>query len=407
MTLMVRDEVDIIAPMIEYHLSAGVDVLIITDNGSIDGTREVLAEYEEDTRIVVIDHPDHDKNQSARVTEMARRAYSEFSADWVINADADEFFVPVDRSLDLRTLFSRMPSSLGSVVVPVIDMTGAPARSGAGLARLTLRDERPEDDLYWQAGLHAHATPDAVHVGAPDVTVSQGNHFVSIPSRGELPPGLELESLHFPWRSYDQFSKKVINAGRAYDSNPGLTPSPRHHGMRDYRFFRAGVLEEIYLYRHPRSERPGQRLRCDDWLMSALTELANRPSTRRPDLIRAALVSTEDHVYHAAEREAATAVARAVLLIEEERSRAAAEAQDARNEVALTQGRASELEDRLTAAQHEIGRLRLEAAEAVADAEVARRALESVRASRTFRAVRLAAAPLDWFRRHTNRAGVG
>src|SRR5206468_4992274 len=44
-TLMVRDEVDIIAAMIEHHLAQGADLIIATDNGSVDGTTDVLQRY--------------------------------------------------------------------------------------------------------------------------------------------------------------------------------------------------------------------------------------------------------------------------------------------------------------------------------------------------------------------------
>jgi hypothetical protein len=325
MTAMVRDECDIIVPMIEYHLHAGVDVMLITDNGSVDGTRQLLAEYEQDSRVIVFDHPVHDKNQGSIVTEMARLAYTRFSADWVINADADEFFVPVNRTLSLKELFENVPKSLAAVDVPVVDMTGTPARSGAGLGRLTLRDERPESTLFADAGIHAHATHDAVHVGSADVTVSQGNHYVSIESNGPLPRGFELESLHFPWRSFLQFQSKIVNAGKAYEANSTLTPSPRHHGMRDYRFYRAGVLEDIYLYRHPAGFAPdeGGGLIEDEWLLRHLATLAGTPATRRPDLILRALRQVDDRPYDPSERHAAERTARAALLIESERAEAA------------------------------------------------------------------------------------
>ena len=44
-TLMVRDEVDIIAAFVEHHLAQGADLIIVTDNGSVDGTTEVLQRY--------------------------------------------------------------------------------------------------------------------------------------------------------------------------------------------------------------------------------------------------------------------------------------------------------------------------------------------------------------------------
>ena len=44
MTLLVRNEVDIIQANLEYHLAQGVDFVIITDHGSEDGTSEILRE---------------------------------------------------------------------------------------------------------------------------------------------------------------------------------------------------------------------------------------------------------------------------------------------------------------------------------------------------------------------------
>src|SRR4051812_17470085 len=42
MTLLVRDEVDIVDVNLAYHLARGVDGVIVTDHRSTDGTRERL-----------------------------------------------------------------------------------------------------------------------------------------------------------------------------------------------------------------------------------------------------------------------------------------------------------------------------------------------------------------------------
>lgn len=253
MTVMVRDEADIIRPMIEHHLDQGIDVLIVTDNGSVDGTAEILSDFAERGLIDLRHDPVQRKQQGAVVTGMARDAATRYQADWVINADADEFWITRDPELTLKQAFEHIDPALRAFTVPVVDMSGPAALAGTGLQRLIYRDERTVEQLN-AVGLHAHSTPDAVHVGDPTIEVAQGNHFVNVESAGEPDPAYALEVLHFPWRSWQQFSRKVENAGRAYDSNPELNPSPNHHGMRDYRRLRGGTLLASYLVRNPTAQ---------------------------------------------------------------------------------------------------------------------------------------------------------
>ena len=42
MTLLARDEIDIVESWLAFHLNAGADLVIATDNRSEDGTTEVL-----------------------------------------------------------------------------------------------------------------------------------------------------------------------------------------------------------------------------------------------------------------------------------------------------------------------------------------------------------------------------
>lgn len=354
MTLLVRDEADIIAPMLEYHLASGVDHILVTDNGSVDGTREILAAYEVRAPITVVDDPVQDKNQSAKVTLMARRAATDFRADWVINADADEFFVPRNRGLTLADVFRSMPADIASATIPVVDMTGRPAPDGLGMARLVYRDLRALDTLFDRAGLHAHATHDAIHVGDPDVVVAQGNHYVSLASRGDIPDGLEVESIHFPWRSFRQFESKVGNAGRAYVSNPGVQPSPRHHGMRDFRFLQAGVLEESYIYRHPTTEDlGGDDLPEDTWLLDRLNEIRVSGAAVNPDLLTAAMVLS-DVEYPSSTIAYAQQIMPAVLAIESDRTEQAQLARQHEERIAHLEGELSARDEDQAALEHEL-----------------------------------------------------
>lgn len=249
-TMMVRDEADIIRAALEHHRTQGVDRIIVTDNGSTDGTTEILAEFVDDGLVELRFDPVHRKQQSEVVTAMARDAYTVYEADWVINADADEFWVARDPQRTVRDVLEGTPRDFQTFLVPVIDMTGAPALEGSGLERLRYRDMRTVAQLR-ALGLFAHSTPNAVHIGSPDVEVAQGNHAVSIQSRGTPARDDSLEVLHLPWRSWGQYSRKVEAAGRAYLAAGARRPSPNHHGMRDYGRLQSGLLEGFYLIRHP------------------------------------------------------------------------------------------------------------------------------------------------------------
>ncbi|WP_347756288.1 glycosyltransferase family 2 protein [Agrococcus sp. ProA11] len=293
LTLMVRDEADIIAAMLEHHLAHGVDHILVTDNGSVDGTREILADYARVAPLTVFDDPVHRKQQSEVVTRMARLAATEHGADWVINGDADEFLRPVDPGLSLAEVFQQLPAAVGSFQVPVVNLVGPFARQGSGIRRLTHRDLRTEEQLQ-AAGLIAHPTSNAIHIGDPDVEVVQGNHGVSTPAGVEPPAELALEVLHLPWRSMEQIERKTRNMGEGYDANPELRPSPRHHGMRDWRRMRAGLLTAFVAWRMPAlDELHGPEYRADASLAASLTQLAGVV----PDRLAAALEDSADEPF--------------------------------------------------------------------------------------------------------------
>lgn len=288
---MVRDEVDVVAAMVEHHLDQGVDLLVVTDNASVDGTTEVLEEYAATGRVELHHDPVHRKQQRDVVTRMARRARTEHRADWVLNLDADEFVLARDPELTVRAALEATPLHLNAFTVDVVNMIGPGADSGAGLHRLTWRDRRP-DHLLLERELHAHPTPNAVHRGESDVVVQQGNHFTSMVSNGQPDEAVALEVLHLPWRSWAQFERKVVNAGRGYEASPDLRPSPRHHGMRDYRLWKEGRLRETYDARCPTDEELAEWaaqgwVQRDTRLLDSLTELCDR--ALRPALLKAAL----------------------------------------------------------------------------------------------------------------------
>ena len=125
-TVLARDEADIIDAQVAFHLNAGADFVIATDNNSQDGTNEILRRYERQGVLHLIHEPAEGLHQSEWVTRMARLAATELGADWVINTDADEFWWP--RGESLKNVLAAIVNGVAAVIfIAVADVAWAPA----------------------------------------------------------------------------------------------------------------------------------------------------------------------------------------------------------------------------------------------------------------------------------------
>ena len=127
MTLLARNEADVVDAQIAFHLHAGVDHVIATDNASTDDTAGIFERYERAGRLRLIREPADDMRQDEWVTRMARLAATEHDADWVIHADADEFWWP--RGGSLEDVLATVPAATASFVGA--GATSCPARTTA------------------------------------------------------------------------------------------------------------------------------------------------------------------------------------------------------------------------------------------------------------------------------------
>ncbi len=112
---LVRNEVDIIETNLRHHLATVIDEAVVMDNGSTDGTLQLVAGLAREMPIQLTSEVGH-LYQSDRTTRLARYATWQ-GAHWVLPIDADEFWVGTGAAMrdvlagtpaDVRALFVEM-----------------------------------------------------------------------------------------------------------------------------------------------------------------------------------------------------------------------------------------------------------------------------------------------------------
>ena len=237
MTLLARDEADIVDAQIAYHLHAGVDLVIATDNASNDGTTEILERYERTGRLRLLREPGDDMRQDEWVTRMARLAATEHGADWVIHADADEFWWP--RGGSLRDVLATVPPRYGVVRGCWRHFLPRPDDGSFFAERMTVRLAVPAHPGAKETIFHAHQK--VAHRARPDVEVEAGNHNAEAPGLEPLRAWHPIEVLHFSFRSVAQLERK---ARGGWLRNRGYEPT-LHQLLLDAAF-RDGRMEAFY-----------------------------------------------------------------------------------------------------------------------------------------------------------------
>ena len=237
MTLLVRDEADIVDAQIAFHLNAGVDLVIATDNRSVDGTTEILERYAGEGHLHLIREEGDDLRQSEWVTRMARLAATDFAADWVFNADADEFWCA--RGGSFRELFAAIPGRFGALRGAWRNFVPRPDDDRFFAERMTARLSAPS---FHPHPLTTHFK--SAHRGAGDVRIGRGNHEAFgnglFPLRGWYP----IEILHFPVRSLEHCRRKYVTQFVALERN--AEKGIAGHMAEAYRAYRAGALDAFY-----------------------------------------------------------------------------------------------------------------------------------------------------------------
>jgi hypothetical protein len=249
MTLLVRDGADMIDANLRYHRAQGVDLFVIGDNGSTDGTVDILERYERAGVITFERIPGPvRKAQGQGRTRLARLAW-ELGADWVFHNDLDEFWWPLTG--DLKQALTAVPERFGLVLAPRTEFVGRPG-DGFFANRLTVREARFRRPPQTAHRTHPqvmisqpHPTHICVDYGVPPrqglvgrlIRRPRAEHIEETELELLLAPSFPLAVYHFPLRSFEQYRHKVelaLGNGQLREDN------------RVRKAFEEGRLEEIY-----------------------------------------------------------------------------------------------------------------------------------------------------------------
>jgi len=251
MTLLVRDAADILDANIRYHHAQGVDLFIVADNGSTDGSLDILQRYEREG-IVRLERIEGSRREvwAAGRTRIARLAH-ELGADWVIHNDQDEFWWSLTG--DVKETLAAIPDRYGLVVAPRTEFVARPGD-----------DHFPERLIYREARFlhppkaahrthprivldHPHPTrievekddPSDPFSGRPGLSGGAASHSEQPDFDLVFAPTYPLRVLHFPIRGFTQYRERIELASKV-----GLLDSKDRQGIRAA--LEEGRLDELY-----------------------------------------------------------------------------------------------------------------------------------------------------------------
>lgn len=199
---VVKNEADVVEAFVR-HTGSFADHHLILDNGSTDGTREMLtALIGEGLPLTVVDDPTPGHWQKERTTRLMHRVASELEPDWILPIDADEFLVtPVAASIhDLLEGHCSPVRIPWQTYVPTPSDDQEESNPVIRIRHRLAREGRPTNKIVVPGPLAAAGS------------LHQGNHDIALQGEAEplnRPLLGEACLAHFPARSVVQLAKKI------------------------------------------------------------------------------------------------------------------------------------------------------------------------------------------------------
>jgi hypothetical protein len=299
--MMVRDEVDILPLCVANLLGQGVDVVLVADHGSTDGTAEWLERTADlDPRVQWVRSTETGFYQSDVTTTLARVAAAA-GATWIIPVDADEFWIAAEPGDTLADVLGVLSAETPAIAALQLTMEDFPAPSSlerftaADLPRFRFRFADSEGQLLvadipeLRAGEHSflpHTRRTKCLVrAAPHVVIGPGAHTAFGLAAGRVLTSRKVRVLHIPLRDRGELRGKAGHGRRLQ-----IAGAAADHGWQQQMTIRVATDDEWQRLWRANSVGPGGRLPgerdcdrlVDDHTLADLSRLISGRATHPP-----------------------------------------------------------------------------------------------------------------------------
>jgi len=249
MTILVKNEIDIIEKNIRFHAKKGVDSFVVMDNNSTDGTRELLEELKKEFEITIIDEKGT-YNQAKWMTKLTHIARKKYNPSWLIPNDADEFWYA---ETDLKEALKNQKKA-------VLTVDRFNFLLYEGLNNWWESEIRVENPIFYRKNTQLSSENISIILTkiSPKVIIKPkgllwirgGNHKALhlldfrdyFRHYDKIKRFEKIRVFHYPIRSYEQFKKNIENRKKLLEKGAKMGP----HYKRWVKLLSVGKLEEEF-----------------------------------------------------------------------------------------------------------------------------------------------------------------
>lgn len=202
-----RNEADIIESSIRHLLAEGIDLVLLADGRSTDGTRDILQDLKETGQVQWYDDDKAFHDQPFWTNALASIAH-DHGAEWIIAADADEFWIGSD-GRSLAEVILSQPPEVGKLYAPMYQHHDWDRREA-----------------------HAKTFPKVAYRWCGSARVRPGNHDVDEVEGSERWGEIEIREMQY--RSFEHFVRKVHERNATIDPSLPWDAGWHHRKFADF-----------------------------------------------------------------------------------------------------------------------------------------------------------------------------